>query len=55
MLINITAIIFQPDQGEVVSWCASLLILVEQRRSDENDALVLRPHTAVSDHCGLVY
>ncbi|KIK40003.1 hypothetical protein CY34DRAFT_291493 [Suillus luteus UH-Slu-Lm8-n1] len=41
-------IIFQPDQGEVVSWCASLLILVEQRRSDENDALVLRPYTALT-------
>ncbi|KAG2141065.1 CHAT domain-containing protein [Suillus clintonianus] len=41
------AIIFQPKQEEVVSSCTSLLMTVEQRRSDENDAAVIRPFTTL--------
>ncbi|KAG2156325.1 hypothetical protein DEU56DRAFT_766531 [Suillus clintonianus] len=44
-------IFFQPEQEEVVSPCTSLFMTVEQRQSDENDAAVLEPLTAVSDQC----
>ncbi|KAG1871575.1 hypothetical protein F4604DRAFT_2013560 [Suillus subluteus] len=39
----ITAIIFQPWQGEVLSLCTSMFVTVEQRSSDENDAAVPCP------------
>ncbi|KAG1825309.1 CHAT domain-containing protein [Suillus variegatus] len=41
MLTNITAIIFQPKQGEIVSPCTSLFMTLEQRLSDENNAAAL--------------
>jgi hypothetical protein len=49
MLTSIPAIIFQPEQEEVVSPCTSLFMTVEQQRFDENDAAVLCPLTIVSD------
>ncbi|KAG1778190.1 CHAT domain-containing protein [Suillus placidus] len=39
--------IFQPKQEEVVSACTSLLMTLEQRLSDENDAAVLCPLTTL--------
>ncbi|KAG1726151.1 CHAT domain-containing protein [Suillus lakei] len=36
-------IAFQPKQGEVVSPCTSMLMTVEQRHDDENNAAVLCP------------
>ncbi|KAG1721771.1 CHAT domain-containing protein [Suillus paluster] len=36
-------ILFQPKAGEVVSPCTSLFMTVEQRRSDEYEAAILRP------------
>ncbi|KAG1732626.1 CHAT domain-containing protein [Suillus paluster] len=40
-------IVFQPKAGEVISSCTSLFMTVEQRRSDDNDATVLRPVTTL--------
>ncbi|KAG1783413.1 CHAT domain-containing protein [Suillus placidus] len=40
-------IIFQPKQEEVVSACTSLLMTLEQRLSDKNDAAVLCPLTTL--------
>ncbi|KAG1841252.1 hypothetical protein F4604DRAFT_1690386 [Suillus subluteus] len=48
MLTSITAIIFQPKQGEVVSVCTSLLMTVEHRLSEENNAAVLLPITTLT-------
>ncbi|KAG1782278.1 CHAT domain-containing protein [Suillus placidus] len=41
------SIIFPPKQEEVVSACTSLLMTLEQRLSDENDAAVLCPLTTL--------
>ncbi|KAG1748294.1 CHAT domain-containing protein [Suillus paluster] len=40
-------IVFKPKPGQVVSSCTSLLMTVEQRRSDENDAAALPPLTTL--------
>jgi hypothetical protein len=55
MLTSITAIIFQPKQEEVVSACTSLLMTVEQRLYDENNAAALCPPTTVRDQCSLAF
>ncbi|KAG2143665.1 hypothetical protein DEU56DRAFT_791824 [Suillus clintonianus] len=41
-------IILQPKQEEVVSSRTLLFMIVEQRRSDENDATILRPLTTLA-------
>ncbi|KAG2151157.1 TPR-like protein [Suillus bovinus] len=39
---------FQPKQGEVVSTCTSLFMVVEQRFSDQNDGRILCPLTTLT-------
>jgi hypothetical protein len=51
--MSITAIIFQPKLGEVVSPCTSLFMTLEQQLSDEKDVAVLCSLTTVSDQCSL--
>jgi hypothetical protein len=55
MLTSITAIIFQPEQEEVVSPCTSLFMMVEQRLLDENDAAALCLLTTVSDRYNPIF
>ncbi|KAG1765238.1 hypothetical protein EDD22DRAFT_412302 [Suillus occidentalis] len=52
---NSRPIIFQPEQGEVVSPCTSLLMTLEQQLSDEKDVAALCSLTTVSDKCSLAF
>ncbi|KIK32046.1 hypothetical protein CY34DRAFT_196312, partial [Suillus luteus UH-Slu-Lm8-n1] len=47
---NSRPIIFQPEQGEVISPCTSLLMTLEQRLSDEKDVAALCSLTTLTSH-----
>ncbi|KAG2746612.1 hypothetical protein P692DRAFT_20739009, partial [Suillus brevipes Sb2] len=52
---NSHPIIFQPKQGEVVSPCTSLFVVLEQRLSDETDVAVACSLTTVSDQYNPIF